>query len=630
MSEGSPRGAAGRKAVHLVIRISERLHLPLLALLAAVMFSVNLGGYDLWPADEPRYAQVAREMLDSGNWLSPTVNGESYLEKPPLLFWSQALVSLPFGDINEWTARVPSALSGVAVLVLTYLLARGLFGAQTAFYAALFLLTCQRYWWQARTGQIDMLLTACMMLALYALWRWHNERRAAWLLPVYLGMAAGLLAKGPPAILFVLLFIWSFYWNDKESRRATHWIAGTLAALAITLAWYIPARLLAGDSAEVAVQSGIGENLFRNTIGRFVMGVSKAQWPWYYLETIPADLLPWTLLLPWALPWMWRNRNESSMHRVLWCWCVPALIFFSISIGKRAVYILPLFPVFAIILAASLDDFLRSSEPKRGIVAWGWAAGLFLLGGVGIGAGIWQREQGHLLPMLVFGVVALGLGVWVAMRTGAARSQQAPLAMSIGMVGVYLVAPFSIFPLVNDFKGAANFCAPLREANVTTPDYRLYSVGFSREEYIYYADHHHEPVLMDLVGRKDIAPDDLIDTAKFQRDVKKTLGESVEDIDVADWGNITDAELQTLRDAARKALEEEEHFDHARLPAFESALHEEVVAFWNDFTAPGAAFIMTQESDWKWLLALEPELRGAKLIHAEGVGRRKVLLLVNR
>jgi 4-amino-4-deoxy-L-arabinose transferase-like glycosyltransferase len=130
--------------LHLVIPIPERLHLPLLALLAAVLFSVNLGGYDLWPADEPRYAQVAREMLDSGNWLSPTVNGESYLEKPPLLFWSQALVSLPFGDINECTARVPSALSGIVVLVLTYLLARGLFGAQTAFYAALFLLTCHQ------------------------------------------------------------------------------------------------------------------------------------------------------------------------------------------------------------------------------------------------------------------------------------------------------------------------------------------------------------------------------------------------------------------------------------------------------------------------------------------------------
>jgi 4-amino-4-deoxy-L-arabinose transferase-like glycosyltransferase len=611
-----------------MLNIPPRLHVPLLAAFTLVFFSLNLGGYDLWPADEPRYAQVAQEMLDSGNWLSPTVNGESYLEKPPLLFWSQALLSLPLGHVNEWTARLPSVLSAVAVVLLTYLLARSLFGVGVAWWTVVILITTQRFWWQARTGQIDMLLTAAMMAALYALWRWHETRRTGWLFVVYAGMAAGLLAKGPPAILFIVLFIFAFYWGDKDSRKQTHWIVGTLAAVAITLAWYIPARLLAGESAEEAVQSGIAGNLFRNTIGRMVMGVSKAQWPWYYAETIPADLLPWTLLLPWALPWFWRNRNESAMHRLLWCWCVPALIFFSISVGKRAVYILPLFPVFAIILAASLEDFRKAAPRWQTTVAVLWGVLLIALGLAGIGGGIWQQDTGHLLPMMVFGIVALAAGVVVAMQARSANGRS-PGVLAFAMACVLAVAPFTVFPLINDFKGASDFCAPLRAAEERHPDYRLYSVGFSREEYIYYADHFHTPVLMDLVGREQIPEEDLIATATFQRDAKKALGKAVEDSAISDWANITDAELATLHDAARKALDDDEDLDHDRLPAFEAALHEEVMSFWSDFTAPDVAYMMTQEADWKWLLALEPSLRGAKLIHAQGVGSRRVLLFSN-
>ena len=110
---------------------------PLLALVAfaAFLFALDTSQHDLWPPDEPRYAQVAREMLESGDWLVLRVNGEPYLEKPPLLFWAIAAVSVPFGDITETTARIPSILAGLGTVVLTYLIATRLFGRRTAWWA---------------------------------------------------------------------------------------------------------------------------------------------------------------------------------------------------------------------------------------------------------------------------------------------------------------------------------------------------------------------------------------------------------------------------------------------------------------------------------------------------------------
>ena len=120
--------------------MKERLLVVGLLALAAALFIANTWGYDLWPPDEPRFAEVAREMMQSGNYLAPTVNNLPYKEKPPLLFWAISAASLPFGDVNEFTARVPSALGGVITVLLTYLLARRLYGQKIAVWSALILI----------------------------------------------------------------------------------------------------------------------------------------------------------------------------------------------------------------------------------------------------------------------------------------------------------------------------------------------------------------------------------------------------------------------------------------------------------------------------------------------------------
>jgi len=108
---------------------------------AAVIFFSNLGGWDLWNPDEPRYAQVAREMIETGSYALPHINGVIYPDKPPLFFWMIAGASFPFGDVNAFSARFPSAFFGFCLILLTYFFTRKIFDPLTALLAAVILFT---------------------------------------------------------------------------------------------------------------------------------------------------------------------------------------------------------------------------------------------------------------------------------------------------------------------------------------------------------------------------------------------------------------------------------------------------------------------------------------------------------
>lgn len=629
----------------------------LLALLAAALFATNITGYDLWPPDEPRFAEVAREMLVLDDWLVPHVNGEPYYEKPPLLFWLAALASVPGGEVTEWTARIPSIMAGLLTLLFTGLLARSLAGPRVAFWAVLILMTNARVWWQARTGQIDMLLTACMMLSLLAFWYWDQRRQGRWLVLFYLGIALGLLAKGPPALVFPLALAMAYYWGQPAQRRRLHLVWGTLAAAVPVLLWYIPARLAAEGDAAAAVETGIAGNLFRNTIGRIFLGVSKAQWPGYYLlETIPVDLMPWTLFLPWLFVWLWqrgRADNPTPVRglalrargqalavgysrlctdpamRLLLSWTVPALVFFSLSIGKRAIYILPLFPVFAILLAMAitgLADSPRAVWRRRIALAWGVVLLILAVAPFALFAteyaGVWNRG------LLAFSLCALAFGL-DALRRG--RQSDALLVHGLvgsHMAGLALMSAIFVLPVVNEFKSAKAICTPVRTLAEAGEDLHLYSIGFSREEYIFYSKHFHTPVLTDLLPVERKVPASLLEDVADQKEIREAIAEAVEDIHVASFEHLTDAELAALRDAVH-SVDHVQDVDDAVTAAFERALENELAKFNTAFNSPTPAFAYVQVEDWKWILPFHPAFRAYRVLESQSVGSRDVLLLAN-
>ncbi len=614
-----------------------------LLVFSLILFSAHIRSFDLVPPDEPRFAEVAREMVLRGDYLSPHMNGEPYNEKPPLLFWAMIAASAPSFEVDEFTARIPSLLSGVVVVALTYLLTARMFGPGMAFWAAIILMTGYRFWWQTRVGQIDMLLTACLTVSLYALWRWEEERRKGWLLLIYGGLSLGMLAKGPPALVFVLLFILVFYWGNKAARRELHWVIGTLVAIAITAAWFIPARMAVADTAEQAVQSGMAQNLFRNTLGRLVMGVSKAQWPWYYLQTIPTDILPWTLFLPWTLVWVWKNRRENKPMWFLWCWTVPALIFFSISVGKRAIYILPLFPVFAIFLAGGVQYFLDTARPawRTGITIF-WGGFLVLLGSSAAVLPFTEYADALTLGVKGFAVACVLLGLTAlaaafrmhkahATPEGTASTARWLPAMVAGQMALLLfLAAWTVFPVVNEHKSARKFCAPVRQLAEAGEDFRLYSVGFSREEYVYYSRHFHEAIFTSLLGADDLSGDisELYEVAAQQKKARKIIAGAVEDFPVADIGAITPQERTQLIASIESAIDA--MGDEAEeVRAFEHLIQDELDAFAATFTEGSPAFMFVQAEDWLWLMPLYSDPPVYDVVHHRNVGSREVLLLAN-
>jgi len=604
-------------------------HLAALLALAAVLFFVNTWGYDLWPPDEPRFGQVAREMMQSGDYLAPHVNGQPYKEKPPLLFWAIAAVSWPFGDVSEFSARAPSVLAALLTVLLTYVLAARLYDRATAALSAIVLMTMALFWWEARSVRCDMILTACMTGALVAFHAWHVKRHFGALVAFYAAIAAGLYAKGPAAVVFPLLLIVTFYWRQTADRRRLHWVVGLLAAGLLVLAWFVPARLSLGASAEAPGSGSVGAEMLRMTLGRFVFGVSKAQWPWYYLEQLPGGLLPWSLFLPWTLPWVWRHRREDEAMRLLLAWTVPAFVFFSISIGKRSVYLLPIYPALAILLARSVQALMASDHALwRRRTAYVWAAVLILLGAAPFA--LLLSEYRHLWShgFLLIGVSSLFLGGLTFVRAVKTpmRTLHGEMAAHFAVMALLLSAV--ALPAVNAYKGAGAFCKPLRNLSEEHADYRLYTVGFSREEYIFYSQHFHTPVLTDLLPVALPDEIDALEMAKHQRKLRKAIAKAVEGVPVADLARIAAQEQDALIEAVHEALSQTD-VPGDLAAAFEAALRAHVEAFARGFGEPAPAFLFVQREDWKWLHPLFPPSVQCALVAARQVGSRNMLLMAN-
>lgn len=630
--------------------------LPLIAVVVAAIFvcGANIGGYDLWPPDEPRFGQVAREMMQSGNPIALTINGEPYKEKPPLLFWLIALVSLPFGDVTETTARVPSLVAAVVAVYVTFLLAARMYGHRVGLCAGFVLMTTALFWWEARSVRTDMLLTACLTVALYAFWMRHETKSGRWLIAFYFANAAAVFAKGPPGVVFPLLLAITFYWRRRDERRTLRLAWGFLAIAIVLAIWIVPAYLMAAPSTSAAPQQslGIGENIYRQTIGRFFLGVSKARPPYYYLINLPVNLLPWTLFLPWTIWFAWKRRRESDAMRLLLSWIVPAIVFFSIGSGKREVYLLPIFPACAILMAYSivaLSDDAQRAWVRRSIGGV-WSIVLLTLGLLALPLGYFvfvadtidfdlsfastlerydlNVDYDIVRTAFVLTGAALIFAIHAIVVTARRQGRGIHFAMAGHFAGLAVIAASIVMPQVNSAKGASGFCAPLRTLAETGAEYNLYSVAFSREEYIFYAKHKHTPYLVD---DWPIQPPPDMDPEQFMgqlRALGNALRKATGDVEIADWTNISDAEVEALRAKSNSVFA----FAKAKSPLvdeFKETVGQSVREFGATHADAAPTFFIVQEGDWRWLLPFAPGLRQYNLISRAAVGSDRVLLLAN-
>jgi 4-amino-4-deoxy-L-arabinose transferase-like glycosyltransferase len=320
------------------------------ALIAAVtlpQFLLGLGDRNIWIPLEARYALVAREMLETGQWILPHLAGAVYADKPPLLFWSIALISALGPGVTEWTARLPTALAAVGVCFVTWRLGVRLFSPTTGLLAALVLATSGGFFWSGRQALPDMLLTLWTTGAFWALWEWFSGKRRQAAVAAGLCMGFATLTKGPVGAVLPTLCGLIYLMAPGQRPKLRGWDALLClgAFLGVTLAWFVPAVGLGGLEYAQAT-------LLHHSLERYVRAWEHTA-PWYYyLAAFPAEFLPWTLFLPQALirgGTLGRHQGREGGWFAL-CWLVTVLGFFSISTGKRDIYILPAFPAAALLV----------------------------------------------------------------------------------------------------------------------------------------------------------------------------------------------------------------------------------------------------------------------------------------
>lgn len=335
--------------------------IQLLALigLASVIFFFHLGSYGLWEPDEARYAEIAREMLASRNFIVPHLNYVPYIEKPPLLYWLEAMWMALLG-VNEFAARLTPALAALAGVAATWVFVRRTMGQGRALLAGAVLATSMLYAEMAQVLTTDMLLTATITVALFATFlHWREGGRWCWL--AYVAIALGTLTKGPIAGAIPVLAVGIFLWWEGELRgafRRFHVIWGGVIVLVIAGPWFAAIMVKLPSFFDFFF---VGEYL-----RRFFQNSYSHHHPFYfYVPVVLGGLMPWTLIAPFIA---WRRLGRTPAGRFCIISAAVVLGLFSAASAKLIPYILPAFPVIAVLLADGIITRAFGSSSAEGRV----------------------------------------------------------------------------------------------------------------------------------------------------------------------------------------------------------------------------------------------------------------------
>ena len=446
-------------------------------ILALLVLGAGLGLRDPWPADEPRFALVAKHMVESGDWLFPHRGHELYSDKPPLFMWLQAGA---FELIRSWRVAflLPSLLASLGTLWCVLDLGRRLWTRRVGLFAAYALLVALQFAYQSRKAQIDPLVTFWITLGNYGFLRFFlatpADPRAQWRWWALGWAAAGLgtITKGVGVIALLMiapaLFAALRGWHRARAplRDWRAWI-GPLAFFAAVAAWLLPMVVAAIGHPDPAYRAYMDDILFRQTAKRYAQSWDHPQPPWYHLEVMLTMWLPAMLALPWALPaWRRRLRRRDPRYLLPLAWWLLVLVFFTLPNGKRDMYILPALPMVCLALAPLLPGIVRKLWPRRIAAGFTW---LFALGLLGLGAAMWFGEPGFERKLvaergIAEGARAMAASLMAVGGWGLASllwfGPRRPLAsMASLLTGLWVGFGLLMAPLLNDSSSARGLMA---------------------------------------------------------------------------------------------------------------------------------------------------------------------------
>ncbi|GAB4343054.1 MAG: glycosyltransferase family 39 protein [Candidatus Abyssubacteria bacterium] len=449
-------------------------HLIILLLVSYFLFFYRIGVRDLWNPDEPRYAQVSREMLQTGDWVVPHLNGEVYPEKPPLYFWLVALVSQPVGDVTEVTVRVPSAAAATMVVLITYLLGSRLLERREALLGAIVTATSAQFLWIGRAGVIDMLLTLSIIAALACFYFGYAHERFLLYVTGFVFLVPAALSKGPVGIavpvlvMVVFLIVELVLRKEGAGRQFGRFLAAMLLGLIVTFAvvgpwWHAAYERSGGAYGSIQI-------LAKQTAGRMFESYSHQRPFYYYLYQILWQFLPWTVFFPLVAHRLAKGGNlrENRELRFLATWFTTVFLFFTCISGKRSQYLLPLFPAGGLLLGWALMKLNpgtgRLSERKEFWIPL-LALLLLVLGCVitlPAVAYMYAREY------LWIALIAAGLGAVAFIVSACLCQRLRPSGALAGVIAATILAgalTFGYFvEVIDEYKSARPFCENILNA----------------------------------------------------------------------------------------------------------------------------------------------------------------------
>jgi len=325
-----------------------------------ILFFFGLGAGPMGDIDEAMHAATSKDMVLSGDWVTPRYNGENFYDKPPLYNWLVAVSFLVFG-FSEFAARLPAALLGSGCVMITYWLTRRMFGPPAAFLSALILATSAEYIILSRVvvHDISLVFFDTLALALFFIGYQSNRQRKPAFLFGYAALGVAVLAKGPVGVVLPLMIIGLFLIYKRRlgflKEMQIGW--GVFIFLAVAAPWYILVSLRNPEYTEYF--------FLQQNIGSFLSQQSRHPRPfYYYIPILLGGLFPWSLFLPLAVWRAFRNRRVARGDGLIFAliWFAVVLVFFSAASSKLGTYILPLFPAASVLVGALCYDLICESN----------------------------------------------------------------------------------------------------------------------------------------------------------------------------------------------------------------------------------------------------------------------------
>ena len=358
-----------------------------LLLLCFLLYFWELGRIPFYNYEESKEALIVWEIVNDGGWILPRRNGTEMPLKPPLFHWIGAGISLLGGQVSEFAVRAPSAFAASAAVVLTFFCGQAWWSWRVGLFAALILATSPEWARWAIHARSDMLLVFFMtaaMLSFFQLWQERAGRRSL-VYVFYTSLGLAILAKGPLGFLLPVLVIIAFLAERRDLRFIWRMklVGGSLVMLLIAASWYVLATAQGGG--EFVSRQILDENVFRFFASE-QGGPSRDHSFYYYVPTLCAGMLPWSLFFPALIYVLYRSHGrDDAKSRYLMIWCGVELLFFSLASGKRSNYILPLYPALALLLGVWWQELMdRAAAFSPAVVRLSKASAVLLGGGFAV------------------------------------------------------------------------------------------------------------------------------------------------------------------------------------------------------------------------------------------------------